>query len=121
VIRDAEVYVEPSDCLMQILQEEMMLEDIMGILQDEYGYNEILECIDEADIAAYCIESELKFVCSLPMMQESLKYIPPQEITELLWSILEMDSDTLSKEVSLHILMPRMQEILQRRSEDVRS
>jgi len=112
-LRDVEVYVEPDDILIRALSNgDLSISDAVSICEEEAGASEILESIDDEDIQKYCNDKELELECDFEMMAKNLKGLSQEERAKLLWFIIGINDEEIKQLVTVELVIPKLNELI---------
>jgi len=121
-LRDVEVYVEPDDILYKALSNaELSVEDVINIIENEADAEEILKNIDDEDIQQYCKDKSIEIEYDFEMIANSLKHLSQEERAKLLWFIIGINDEEIKHLVTLELVIPKLDELVNIKSSDENS
>ena len=121
-LRDVEVYVEPDDILYKALSNaELSVEDVINIIENEADAEEILKNIDDEDIQQYCKDKSIEIEYDFEMIANSLKHLSQEERAKLLWFIIGINDEEIKHLVTLELVIPKLNELVNIKSSDENS
>ena len=123
-LRSVEVYVEPDEILSQALRDgDISVRDALSLCQDEAGMQDMLEELepDGDDIQEYCDKKRIALEYDFEGIVKSLKSLSQEQRASLLWFIIGINDEDIKKLVTVELLIPKMNELIQVKSSDENS
>ena len=117
-LRDVEVYIEPDEILSKALRDgDLSIYDAISICGEEADAEEILKNLDDEDIQQYCDTKGIELECNFEMMAKNLKDLSDEERASLLWFLIGINDDEIKKVVTVELVIPKLNELIQVRGE----
>ena len=107
------VEIEPDDILYKALENgDLSISDAVSICEEEAGYKEVLDSIDDEDIQKYCNDKELELECDFESMAKNLKGLSQEERAQLLWFIIGINDEEIKNIVTVELVIPKLNELI---------
>ena len=115
-LKYVEVEIEPEEILSQALHDgDISVRDALSLCQDEAGMQDILEELepDGDDIQEYCDKKRIELEYDFKGIVKSLKSLSQEQRASLLWFIIGINDEDIKKLVTVELLIPKMNELIQ--------
>ena len=120
-LRYVEVEIEIEEVLSKALTDmDLSVRDAIDICENVSSAEEILDFIDDEDIQKYCSDKGIELECNFEMMAKNLKDLSNEERASLLWFLIGVKDDEIKKVVTVEIVIPRLNKLIQVRRSDER-
>lgn len=114
-LKYVEIEIEPEEVLSQALRGgDLSVRDTLSLCQDEIGMQDILEELepDGDDIQEYCNKKRIELEYDFEDIVRSLKSLSQEQRASLLWFIIGINDEDIKKLVTVELVIPKMNELI---------